>query len=239
MQEIMVGAVHLGEHPLIAVPLTDKALSINIEPVGADILEIRVDMFSDLSYDYVSSRIQKAKEKFHKPLITTIRRSEEGGAAAIPEKDRLDLFKAVMDYTDAVDIEINSEIFGSVIKQAHKKKKTIIGSFHDFHKTPGIDELIRIVEKGRSFKADIVKIAVMPHHPDDLRNLTALTLKYYDQGIITIGMGALGMTSRIFLPLIGSLITFASLETETAPGQLSLDEMNRFFSAAGESELHL
>lgn len=226
----------LGEHPLIAVPVTDKALSSDVSPDGADILEVRVDMFSDLSHDYVSSCIQKAKEKFQKPLITTVRRVEEGGAVSIPDKERLDLYKAAMEYTDAVDIEINSEIYGSVIKQAHKKKKTIIGSFHDFHKTPGIDELIRIAEKGKSFKADIVKVAVMPHNPEDLRNLTAITLKFYDQGIITIGMGQLGMASRIFLPLIGSLITFASLEQETAPGQLSLEEMDRFFSAIKDAE---
>jgi 3-dehydroquinate dehydratase-1 len=236
MQKISIGNQTLGERPLIAVPLTDRALSSGVSPDDADIIEIRVDMFSDLTKDYVTDCVRKIREKFQKPVITTIRWFNEGGAVDMTDKERLNLYKAVMEYTDAADIEIKSEIFGSVIKAGRRKKKTIIGSFHNFINTPEFDDFPAIVERGKSFKADIIKIAVMPRNAEDLRTITRVTLKYYNQGIITVGMGELGMASRIYLPLIGSLLAFASLETATAPGQLSLAEMKRFLSAADGDE---
>lgn len=230
MQNCSIGSIRTGEYPLIVVPFTDRSLSSGVTPSDADIIELRVDMFSDTAVGSVVASTVGIRDKFGKPLIVTVRRSEEGGAMTLNDDERLAIFRALLDHCDAVDIEIGSDIFGSVVAMAQRHRKTVIGSFHDFSGTPEINELIRIVEKGRSFTADIVKIAVMPKSRHDLQTLTALTLKYCDQGIITIGMGLLGTASRLYLPMIGSLMAYASLDEETAPGQLSLAEMRRHFS---------
>ena len=232
MQNITIGDLTTGTNPLIAVPLTDREiLSDNLPLDGADLIELRVDMFRDLSETYVRDIIGKAKSRLGKPIIVTIRSYDEGGAVELSDKERKSLFKSIIEHADAVDIEIDSEIFGSIVKLAHKKKKASIGSFHDFQKTPPYDDIAAIIKKARSFRADIAKIAVMPTGPDDLRTITDITLRHYDAGLITIAMGEIGMAARIFLPMIGSLMTFASYETPTAPGQLSLEAMQDFFYA--------
>jgi len=230
MPVVRIGEVTTGARPLIAVPLTDREVRGEAEPEAADIIELRVDMFENLTAEYVAHVVEMARERFSKPLITTVRSYSEGGAVKIEDRKRKELFKAIIDLTDAVDIEIESDIFGGIVRLARKRGKTSIASFHDFSATPGIDELSGIIRKGKSFRADIVKIAVMPNSMGDLRVITDLTLRYHEQGIITIAMGELGMASRIFLPMIGSLITFASLDISTAPGQLSIHRMKEFFS---------
>jgi len=230
MQNISIGNIRLGERPLIAVPMTDKSLEADISADDADLIEVRVDMFSDLSKEYVIDHIRKIKEKFGKPVITTIRWYHEGGAVEMEDKERKKLYKEIAEHSDAIDVEISSDVFGGALKAGRKKKKPVIASFHDFTGTPDLSFMAELVRKAKSFKADIVKIAVMPRDAEDLRTLTRFTLDHHDEGIIAIAMGELGMMSRTFLPMIGSLITFASLDTVSAPGQLSLAEMKRFLS---------
>ncbi|UCG78279.1 MAG: type I 3-dehydroquinate dehydratase [Nitrospirota bacterium] len=230
MPDIRIGAFERSDFPLIAVPLTDRSLSSELNLDNADIIEMRVDMFEEHSEKHVVHTLLKAKEMFDKPLIATIRSISEGGAVEIDDKTRKKLFKSLIKHTDAVDIEINSEIFSSTVKLARKNNKLSIGSFHDFIRTPDASELEEAIKRGRSFKADIVKIAVMPNSMDDLQTITDMTLKHSKDGIISIAMGELGMASRIFLPMIGSLITFASIDVESAPGQLSLRKMKEFLS---------
>jgi len=221
MQDISIGNIKLGERPLVAVPLTDKSLESDLSAADADLIEIRVDMFSDLSKGYVIDHINKIKDKFGKPVITTIRWYHEGGAVEMEE---------IAEYTDAIDVELSSDVFGGALKAGRKKKKPVIASFHDFTGTPDLSTLSNLIKKAKSFKADIVKVAVMPRDAGDLRTITRFTLDHYDDAIIAIAMGELGMMSRAFLPMIGSLITFASLDTVTAPGQMSLAEMKKFLS---------
>ena len=230
MQDLKIGDLTTFDFPLIAVPLIDKSLTPELNLDDADVVEMRVDMFNDLSVKYVVDTLIQAREQLNKPIITTIRRFSEGGAVEIDDKTRKKLFKAVIKHTDAVDIEINSEIFNGVVKLARKNKKMSIGSFHDFIRTPKPDELEAVIKKGKSFKADVVKIAVMPNNIQDLRTITDITIDHSDVGLITIAMGELGMASRVFFPMIGSLLTFATLDVETAPGQLSLSKIKEFLS---------
>ena len=54
-------------------------------------------------------------------------------------------------------------------------------------------------------------------------------LRNRDKGLITISMGEKGLPSRIFTPLLGSPITFGYINTASAPGQLSVQEMMSIF----------
>ncbi|MCX8034215.1 MAG: type I 3-dehydroquinate dehydratase, partial [Thermodesulfovibrio sp.] len=68
---------------------------------------------------------------------------------------------------------------------------------------------------------------------DDLETLLLFTLKHKNDKIVTIGMGEKGIPSRIINPVFGSLITYASLKTKSAPGQLLLSDMINIFRTLG------
>ncbi|MEO5355685.1 MAG: type I 3-dehydroquinate dehydratase [Nitrospirae bacterium YQR-1] len=229
MKQIKIGNVALGGAPVIVVPLTDITVKTVSEIKTASVVELRIDMFSDFSMNCVSAVFNETKMKFNLPVIATCRAFEEGGAVEINDGKRIDLLTAAAQCADAIDIELNSRIFGDIMKIAKSKEIPLIASFHDFKKTPPQDELEHILEKSKQAGADITKIALMANTMEDVGLLAGFTLRHRDAAIVCISMGSVGMASRVFFPLIGSLFTFATIETTTAPGQLSVDEMAKFY----------
>jgi 3-dehydroquinate dehydratase I len=80
---------------------------------------------------------------------------------------------------------------------------------------------------------DIVKVAARCNVPEDLQRLAAFTLAHREEGIIVVGMGPYGLSSRVFFPALGSLITYTFHGVPTAPGQLNchdtLTYLNDFY----------
>lgn len=226
--KIKIGSLTLGEKPLITAPLTDSDVHTLDSIYGADMIELRVDMFSHISLSYLEPVFKEAARKFNVPLIATVRANNEGGAKELDDKQRTEMYGAIIKLTDAVDVEINSKIAATVVSIAKKHKKKVMGSFHNFHETPPMRDLVQLIKKGRNLGVDFFKIAVMPQNLEDIRTITEFTLGHQDYGIVTIAMGELGMAARIYLPLIGSLFTFASIKTQTAPGQISINEIKRY-----------
>ena len=66
----------------------------------------------------------------------------------------------------------------------------------------------------------LAKLAVMPQKMQD--TLTVLEVVCRCENTIAIAMGKLGSYTRVVAPLLGSPITYASLEGEIAPGQLEI-----------------
>ncbi|HIH74626.1 MAG TPA: type I 3-dehydroquinate dehydratase, partial [Methanosarcina sp.] len=79
--------------------------------------------------------------------------------------------------------------------------------------------------------ADIAKLAVMPQSMEDTLNLLKVTLDFKNKGkpVCTIAMGKQGKHTRVVAPLYGSVLTYASIESDTAaaPGQLPADEVKK------------
>ena len=71
----------------------------------------------------------------------------------------------------------------------------------------------------------MVKIASQVNHTEDLQNL----LKLYNSELrmVIIGMGEMGVISRIAAPMLGAEFTFAAAGAgqETAPGQISKEQL--------------
>ena len=67
-----------------------------------------------------------------------------------------------------------------------------------------------------TIKCDISKVAYMPKNKKDVINLLEAVSEIKDFPIIAISMGKLGIITRIF----GSVITFASAKSSSAPGQI-------------------
>jgi len=222
---LAIGSLVLGNRPRIAVPFTDHATRADVGDAltrGMDVAELRVDLFSHATPDAALATLGLFAGV---PTLATVRHADEGGGFRGSEVERLALYRAFVPRVDAIDVEIASEIGGAVIAAARDAGKLAIASFHDFAKTPDRSALDAIAAKGRALGADVVKIATAVAGTDDLRALARLLLERGDEGWIVIGMGPRGVASRVLFPLLGSLVTYAATGTQTAPGQLGLDEL--------------
>lgn len=221
----------LNNIPAIAVVLKDKdVLSFSEEELrGADIIELRVDMFSET--ENVRDFFALARRKFGLPLLCTIRLPDEGGKKEI--KERVNIYERVLPFCSFFDIEIFSKEALYLRDLTTGSDISIIGSYHNFTHTPPLKELERIFEKGKDIGMDIIKIATMVNEEKDLETLLFFTIRHKNDKIVVLGMGQRGIPSRIINPFFGSLITYASLSEASAPGQLHLKDMVHIFKIMG------
>lgn len=208
---------------------------------GAGILEIRVDTFArrspaTLRRDF--ERLRGYDGVAETPLILTCRDPAEGGASAVGVREKRLIFKVLTPIVDYIDIELRkANVFGDVIDEAKSHGVGVIVSHHDFRRTPSRARLSEVIERGRAAGGDIVKIAATAKTAADVRRLAGLlTMQEAGQeGLIVIGMGALGRATRVFFPLLGSLTTYGSVTRSSAPGQMPVAELAEAFRAYGIS----
>ncbi|MEC4686481.1 MAG: type I 3-dehydroquinate dehydratase [Nitrospirota bacterium] len=220
------------KRPAIAGAASDSDLKYISEDIlkALDLIELRIDHFSSLTDGHIVDVFKKA-EALGKPLIATVRSTEEGGQRDISDSERIRLFNLTRNSTDFIDIEARAEIFDKVMNLARDAGITLIASYHNFEGTPSYDELSGFITEYRERGADIVKIATTANSKDDLRTMTRLTLDHYQEGIVSICMGVKGLISRLFFPSVGSLFTFASIGNSKAPGQIPVLELRKYMEA--------
>lgn len=229
--------MHLKNIPAIAVVIKDEdVLSFSKEELnGADIIELRVDMFQDAeNIEDITKIFDLAQRKYDIPLLCTVRSPKEGGRKEI--KNRLSIYEAVLPFCSFFDIEIFCEEVSLLKELVKKDNVALIGSYHNFKYTPKLEELETVLDIGKKLGIDIIKVATMVNDKKDLETLLMLTLKNKEDKIIVLGMGHKGIPSRIINPVFGSLITYVSLNEASAPGQLSLNDMVRIFRILGLRE---
>lgn len=226
-----LGSIELGTAPRVAgviVGSLDRGTISRARSSGADLVELRLDTFkpalrSDLGY--VSRGIERLNS-FGLPVILTIRSKKEGGGYEISDAERAGLFDALTARVQAVDIELGSKkLAREVAAGAKRRRKKVIISYHNFTSTPFAGVLKDKVEKARGLGADIVKIAAAARAGAELKRLAGLLVN--DKGLIVIAMGEYGACSRVLFPALGSLITYGSLTTASAPGQPSVGELKK------------
>lgn len=223
--------MNLKHIPAIALVLNDvDVFSLNESSLeGADLIELRVDMFENLQK--IEKVFVAAKKKFNLPILCTIRSPKEGGKKEIP--NRLNLYQQLIPYCDFFDIEIFSLEIADLRKISFQNNIKLIASYHRFDLTPPLIDLEKVFEEGKKFAADIIKIATMVNDIGDAEQLLYFTIKHKKDNIIVIGMGDKGRLTRIVNPVFGSLITYASLNTTSAPGQIPLPDMVKIFKEIG------
>jgi 3-dehydroquinate dehydratase type I len=197
----------------------------------ADILELRIDQIRNLN---LKGLLRRKRGK----VLVTNRRKDEGGGFFGTERERVELLKeAVALGADYVDIEVRTEEalikeLSAKIGNHHGRAKWII-SHHDFSGTPSEGSLRRRLDECNRTGGDIVKIVTYANTVED--NLRVLGLIPYARRrgleIISFCMGEMGRISRIMAPLLGSWITYVSWEkeVESAPGQLTVEEIRQVF----------
>lgn len=217
--------------PAIAVVLIDRdVLTLKGEELeGADLIELRVDLFEKI--DDIESVFILARSKFSLPILATIRIPSEGGKREF--LNRIEIYKKVIPYSDFVDVEILSDDFEKLRDLVESFGKKLIASYHRFDITPSNEELEEILRRSKKANAHITKIATLIEKKDDLERLLLFTINYKRENIIVIGMGETGKPSRVIYPIFGSLMTYASINTLSAPGQIQLRELLNVFRILG------
>jgi 3-dehydroquinate dehydratase type I len=216
--------------PMFCIPImarnTEEALKkITSANTLADILEIRLDLMERFN-------LQKIIKATSKPLLVTYRSLKEGGKGnSDPETHANYIFTAIQEGADLVDVELSLPLKWRKKIFDTQGESAIIISKHINEGTPSRGELEKIFRECTSAEADIVKIVTKAHAWEDNLRVLELIPKAHDLGvkIIAFCMGHMGRISRVFSHLMGSYLTFVSLEggQESASGQIPVIEMKR------------
>ena len=127
-----------------------------------------------------------------------------------------------------IDIELESELFKNHSRTDFPKNVTVIGSYHNYERTPPANDLRKLVSRSREWNTDISKLAVLTRNSQDIKTLESLLGL---PGICLIGMGESGLVTRTEFPLKGSALTYGYLDKKAAPGQISAKELTRLLKA--------
>lgn len=113
--------------PLVAAVIVDGVSTGAVGRAlahGADMLELRVDAFKDRGAESLVKAFQRLKAiKGVKgiPILLTVRSKDEGARFEIEDAGRLEIFRALTPFVDAVDIELGSSaILADVVALAKK-----------------------------------------------------------------------------------------------------------------------
>ncbi|MBR2765886.1 MAG: type I 3-dehydroquinate dehydratase [Blautia sp.] len=223
--------------PAICVPLTavePAALLAEAEQAVRacpDLVEWRADHMLPQCADSLADTAVKLKKVLGEiPLLFTIRTMQEGGryngtAAAYTD---LILRAACTGCLDFADVEALGFGTAGLVRELQAQDICVIASSHDFSCTPSADRMEEIFRILRESGADVLKLAVMPATSADVDRLMEVTEKahgLYTNPLISMSMGVVGRISRTEGERFGSCVTFGTVGTPSAPGQLSIREL--------------
>ena len=230
-----------GAEPLVCAPLVARDLDMlraeaaTVVAKRPDLLEWRVDFFEALGE--VDRIAEAARELRHIardiPIIYTRRSIREGGQPITASEETVSRgIEAVCAdaAVDFVDCELSSEPehFQRALQAAKSSGALLIGSFHDFERTPSLAEMAEKFAAAERLGADVAKVAVMPRDVGDVLALLQATLaasRSHAVPLITMSMGPYGALTRLFGWMFGSSVSFAVGSRASAPGQVPIDDV--------------
>ena len=141
------------------------------------------------------------------------------------------LLKAIEAGAKYVDLEMEAPpMMGRRIRQACREYGSIlIRSFHDFEGTPPEATLLSLLDKGRRFGGEVVKIVTTAAGQADVDAVMSLYREAEPGTLVAFCMGPEGRESRLEALRQGAPFTYTCLSPEeaTAPGQWTTDEMRK------------
>lgn len=225
--------------------------NIDILTVGADAVELRVDLLkeplSDGSFapipslSYVGEQVMLLRQRTELPIIFTIRCTRENGRFPMDNPDLYFeyLFRAIQWGVEYIDVELWLPVH--IRRKLHERRGSsrIMSAFHDFSgnfKWPSA-QAESIFLESRKY-ADIVKmITIISDHNENFE------LEYFRSKIRSqfpaspplsaVNMGETGQFSRT-LNKVFTPITHPLLPIIAAPGQMSAAEINAALSLLGQ-----
>jgi 3-dehydroquinate dehydratase-1 len=189
-----------------------------LEEVG--MAEVRIDLL-----DLMPNQLEMIFSS-HKNLIATCRQGRYN------DEQRASILSRAIEFGAAwVDLEIETspEWRKPLIDLARRNRCRVIISWHCFGKTPDEKDIYEIVDSLYTAGADVAKIACLSNSKKDCARLMNLYSNY--NNLVAIGMGPVGVITRIAAISLGAPFTFASVaEATSAPGQIDYIEMEKILN---------
>lgn len=224
---LKIGQLTIGSKPEIVVVLSKELNDIEklkenlsfIKSLKINFVEVRVDFLENISR---LSEILDIIGDYNLYMIGTIRPQFEGGKFPFDE-NRLILFEELLEHPNVylIDIELRSKVVKEVVELAKKKKKHVIVSYHDFEKTPEVEEIKNIYNQIKALSPTFPKISFKANSYLDVRKLHFAMAEYSDLKIY-MSMGEYGKVSRVDSFIFGSVFTYTFVGEAAAPGQIDL-----------------
>lgn len=209
----MTSTVPSDTHPIPSQAMVVGAIAdisaLELHNFECDLIELRLDSLG------LGSKVLDFAENASLPLLITARGATEGGTSDWSVGDRLAAYEQFLPCASAIDIELRDfDHFSGIIENAKAGNVLVVGSCHDFEKTPSLDTLKSKIGP----TADIHKFATRIQDQADLQ--THLDLLDEKTPLSVMGMGPLGAAARPLMAKSGSLLNYGYLgATPTAPDQ--------------------
>jgi 3-dehydroquinate dehydratase-1 len=198
----------------IIAALTDPGHAVMAQEQGADIIELRLDLFDgDLP-----AHTRRCREQVTLPIIATLRSAAEGGRYFGNADEWMARLSPLVPLVDYIDIEQRFSANAPAIRAVGKQ---VIASVHE-ERMLTLAELFQTERNLRAF-GDIPKIIVTPQNDDDLIDLISFTTAA-KKPVCTGVMGSRFRFARAILPLFGSEFVYCHTGNPTAEGQYSVAE---------------
>lgn len=224
--------------------------NLDILTVGADALELRVDLLREgsgsgtynpvPSLDYVAKQVMWLRQRTELPIIFTLRSQAEGGRCPNSDERVTHYFlqKGLQWGCEYIDVEIRlpEEIRSSLASK--KGKSRIIASYHDLagNLKWSSGETMRLYHSGRSY-GDVIKIvgfATSLAENYELEYFRSSVNASFGHPFLAMNAGQVGQLSRILNPFF-TPTTHPLLPMAAAPGQLSAAEINAALTIMGQT----
>ncbi len=203
-----------------------SACEILAEIKELPMVELRLDLL-----EVSPSDIEKICRAHHNLIVTC----RPGKLSRMERKERLSI--AISSGAAYVDIEYEAEKEwkSEIAALAHQHGVKVILSSHNFEITPDDAELNLLIKAMQAEEPALVKLACQANSTQDSARL--LSLYETHSNLIAIGMGPLGIVTRVAAPFLGAPFTFAAGSAgATAAGQLTYPEMQRIFQIMNKGE---
>ena len=133
--------------------------------------------------------------------------------------------ETIVTFRDIPDLSVLPDCFKGMVdigeNDVPDTDLDIISSHHDYDLTPSAGEIADLLKR---MKGDVSKGAFKINSLTDLKSVYDASRSVKKRHVL-IGMGELGAITRIRQDILGNEFTFAYVGDPTAPGQLSLEEM--------------
>lgn len=219
--------------PKICVPIvtdsTQKAEQLIEKALHeAQLFELYIDYISDVS----ESWLRAITETYSERCVSTFRRPafENTVADSSAQGNYLNALRG-----GYVDFDFLRE--QKLIESMKEEKGTVrlITSYHNYEKTPSLEELYAMLQEMSVYTPVIYKFACTCTGPDDAMTLLFFLREVVSQGkkAIVTGMGDHGIGARVWGGLWGSEWVYAPLDESysTAQGQLTVSKLRSLFKA--------
>ncbi len=187
----------------------------------ANFSEVRVDCLDE------PPSISQLLPKLSRPLILTLRPSEQGGYRNLTHNDRLTFWNSQTPHP-SIWWDIEADLVNDLFPDW---SRTIV-SHHDFNGVPS--DLDQIYERLAQTPANVVKIAVQAN---DITECLPIfhrldRARGEQRKLIAIAMGNAGLATRILGPSRGAYLTYAAFDDKkaTAPGQLTARKLRLLYN---------